>query len=92
MTDKGLIKLYEKRLSNLNEGVDEDAFLMNREKLIYGYKPSEFAMNENMNKVILKKLRKTLKQRTSLTGLYNPDEAENLRKQIQREFTALEAS
>ena len=61
MTDKELLQLYQKRLSNMNEGNDEEQFLKNREKLIFGYKPSEWLFNENENRVMLTKLRKSLK-------------------------------
>ena len=42
MTDKELLQLYQKRVRNMNKGNDEEQFLDNREKLIFGYKPSEW--------------------------------------------------
>ena len=42
MTDKELLQLYQKRVRNMNKGNDEEQFLDNRKKLIFGYKPSEW--------------------------------------------------
>jgi len=53
----------------MNTGTDEDSFLKNREKLIFGYKPSEWLFNENEQKVMLTKLRKSLLKRESTLKL-----------------------